>query len=173
MTNYEAGFLSKCASCGVPEEVAIEMLKTAEGSFSIDGATGVTVQPGDTVEGLAVSNGYRRADVPAILAENGLTEETARKIKPGQEIYFRPSPEDYRPDPTNAPAATSVAVPPPPPTTRRKTMTDEERQRRLIEMQRENLMRRPGTPENLLGMFAPDRYATNEVYNVSTNSASR
>lgn len=159
MTNYEAGFLSKCASCGVPEEVAVEMLKTAEGSFSIDGATGVTVQPGDTVEGLAVANGYRRADVPAILAENGLTQETARKIRPGQNIYFRPSPEDYRPDQTNAPAATSVAVPPPPP--RRSTMTDEERARRVEEMKAENRRRDPNSLENLLGVFATSNSSTN------------
>lgn len=159
MTNYEAGFLSKCASRGVPEEVAIEMLKTAEGSFSIDGATGVTVQPGDTVEGLAVSNGYRRADVPAILAENGLTQETARKIRPGQNIYFRPSPEDYRPDPTNAPAATSVAVPPPPP--RKSTMTDEERARRVEEIRAENRRRNPNSLENLLGVFATSNSSTN------------
>ena len=185
MTDFQVGFLTKCAEAGVPYKLARAMLKKAEGTFVLDGSVGHTMADGETISGVAAANGYPQSALQMILADNGLTEATARKIKPGTDIYFRPSPEDYvqerKPAPaaaastkapaaaasTNAPAATATSAPPAWALEKaRDGLSPEERERRVEEMRAENRRRNPKFPENYLGVFYRP-----EAYNASTNTA--
>lgn len=176
MTDFQVGFLTKCAEAGVPYKLARAMLKKAEGTFVLDGSVGHTMADGETISGVAAANGYPQSALQTILADNGLTEATARKIRPGTNIYFRPSPEDYVQErksapaaaaSTNAPAATATNAPPAWALEKsRDGLSPEERERRVEEMRAENRRRNPKFPENYLGVFYRP-----EAYNSSTNAA--
>lgn len=105
MTDYEQGFLTKCVELGVPSGLAIDMLKMAgafptgpndgfqapdeNGNITLDGATGTVMRKGDTV-----SHILQRMKIPqkylwSVLKDNGLTDATARKLRPGHIIYTR------------------------------------------------------------------------------------
>lgn len=97
MTSYQQGFLAKCAERKVPEGVAMQLLKKAE-EFPdppVDGLTEYDVQPGDTVSQVMQNYGIPQRYLPHVLKANGLTEETARRIRPGQKLYLEDEPTMY------------------------------------------------------------------------------
>ena len=97
MTPYQQGFLTKCAERKVPEGVAVRLLKKAQ-EFPdppVDGLTEYDVQPGDTVSQVMQNYGIPQRYLPHVLKANGLTEETARRIRPGQKLYLEDEPTMY------------------------------------------------------------------------------
>ena len=100
MTPYEHGFLTKCAECKVPEYLAVHLLKLAQEFPELldpvpDGQTVYEMQPGDTVSQVIQNHGISQRYLPDVLKANDLTEETARKIRPGRKIYFEEDPAMY------------------------------------------------------------------------------
>lgn len=92
MTPYQSGFLSKCRSFGISEQLAFGLLKKAEGGDpNLQRATAIfkdwlttrkhTVRNGEVLSGIA-----RKYNVPVqdIMKENGLASTVG--IKPGQTI---------------------------------------------------------------------------------------
>jgi hypothetical protein len=119
MTRYEVGFMNKCAEYGVPLEMAVSMLKSAQDGFQapdasgnviLDGSTGTVMQKGDTVSGIMKRLKIPQRYLQAVLRENGLTEESARRLRPGHTIYTRSDPGAYAPPPPATPAVAPQAA---------------------------------------------------------------
>jgi hypothetical protein len=70
------------------------------------------IQEGDTLGQIALIYGYTWADIPAILALNGLTEGDYRGLKVGTVILVPPKAGTYTPTPGDPPAGTPTAEPP-------------------------------------------------------------
>jgi hypothetical protein len=84
------------------------------------------IQEGDTLGQIALIYGYTWADIPAILALNGLTEADYRGLKVGTIILVPPKAGTYTPTPGDPLAATPTAEPPtdqPSPTPELPTVT--------------------------------------------------
>lgn len=92
MTPYQSGFISRCQSFGIPEQLAFGLLKKAEGGDpNLQRATDIfkdwlttkrhTVRMGEVLSGIA-----RKYNVPIqdIMKENGLASTVG--IKPGQTL---------------------------------------------------------------------------------------
>jgi len=75
------------------------------------------VQPGETIGDIALMYGYDWADIPAMLALNGLTEEDIRRILPGSVFLVPPRGGTFTPtpSPTLDPALLPTATPSPAP----------------------------------------------------------
>lgn len=98
MTEYQRGFLAKCAELGVPEGAAGSLLKMAEGSNGSNGSNGsdpslqqaeaifkdwltnrrYTVRRAETLSGIAIRNKIPLKD---LMEANGLK---STYVKPGQ-----------------------------------------------------------------------------------------
>jgi len=77
------------------------------------------VQPGETIGDIALMYGYDWADIPAMLALNGLTQEDIRRILPGSIFLVPPRGGTFTPTPTPTidPALLPTATPTLTPTT--------------------------------------------------------
>ena len=94
MTQYQRGFLAKCAELGVPEDAAGSLLKAAEGSNgsdpSLQQAEAIfkdwltnrryTVRRAETLSGIAIRNKIPLKD---LMEANGLK---STYVKPGQTL---------------------------------------------------------------------------------------
>jgi len=92
MTPYESGFMSRCQSFGIPEQLASGLMKLAEsGDPNLQRASEIfkdwlttrrhTVRPGEVLSGIARKYNVSMDDV---MAENGMPSALA--IRPGQSI---------------------------------------------------------------------------------------